>query len=817
MWKHVLVAANFGHAWGQVVGVPDIEQAATVATTVSTHFSSVADSGAGVTGGAGTAAAVAGVGVSGTLSFNSSNPDDFIASATANQLMLEHWLAGLVNLPTGNVQVVIPPPVTTTPEPVGPSGGPVVNRLLQDDPDEVGSAVEENPVPVPESSDPAPQQIDTTFTITLPPGKVEIAQRLTATPPADQLTAFQAQLPAGLVSSAAITLTASTATAIPGSVLLAVSDTTTIESQASQEGVRNAIAALAGVWFGDVSDITFTSADGNPIPAEPPADDSGVRRLTAGSVNAGFSISVPGRAAQGYVKDCSLQRLQVGDMPPAADLANLFTTVGDAGTPVTSALCTTEANRRQSQVWSFTATPDPAAPADPEPDQCRVATTEYLSGATYNANAVTQFQWGGAACGDCPTVNPDESFPGADSATSNAAFANSQQPLNLQCWPKNLANTQTPLMPCGSTVVESTANGWLGACNNLEADPTATTPELCREHCQADPFCSVWEWGTPAGGVAACFRGVGNACWTLAAGQDAVTERTSERIQHGLVNVLASYNATLNRVISGLQMQFAENVAATGLLGNETAQRDACRLICHSNILCTFWQSYYSNGERGDLGCWTEAPGVDAQGGGVNAGAMVPYPFTTTDGYDEDDGDEQYITGGEFIQHYCPVPTLPTRPPTTTTTTTTIVVEAAAVNTPAPESGGFMNPWGYLLIAGGLLCGLGAIALMVTGGNKKPPTKKGSRAVKPMKTKPAEQPPPPAPPPPQQPVVPLMAQQVLVQPTIPQPLAMTTIPTSTVAAQAVAQPVQFQSVQPTYAAAPQLAAPQLLQSVARPY
>lgn len=295
-----------------------------------------------------------------------------------------------------------------------------------------------------------------------------------------------------------------------------------------------------------------------------------------------------------------------------------------------------------------------------------------------------------------------------------------------------------------------------------------------------------------------------------------MTDRQSERIQHGLVNVLADNN-TLTRVINGLQMQFGENVQAEGLVGNWEAQKEACRLICHSNILCTFWQSYYGDGTRSDLGCWTEAPGVDAQGGGVNTGGLVAYPFTTAAGYRQDDADVDLIKGGEFIQHYCPVPTLPTRPPTTTTTTTTVVVEAAAVNTPAPESGGFMNPWGYLLIAGGLLCGLGAIALMVTGGNKKPPTKKGSRAVKPMKTKPAEQPPPPAPPPPQQPVVPLMAQQVLVQPTIPQPLAMTTVPTSTVAAQAVAQPVQFQSVQPTYAAAPQLAAPQLLQSVARPY
>jgi len=272
------------------------------------------------------------------------------------------------------------------------------------------------------------------------------------------------------------------------------------------------------------------------------------------------------------------------------------------------------------------------------------------------------------------------------------------------------------------------------------------------------------------------------------------------------------------QVVSGLQKQFGEDVQATGLVGNPTAQRDNCRLICHSNILCTFWQSYYNDGTNANLGCWTEAPGVDAQGGGISTGGLVGYPFTTTDGYLADQTNAQYITGGEYIQHYCPIPTLPTRPPTTTTKSTTIVVQATPVNTPAPESGGFMNPYGYMLIVAGLLMGIGGLVLMMLGGQKKPPTKKGSRAVKPLKAKPAEQPPPPAPPPPQQPVVPLMAQQVLVQPTIPQPLAMTTVPTTTVAAQAIAQPMQFQSMaQPTYAAAPQLAAPQLLQSVARPY
>merc|ERR1711988_1018273 len=97
---------------------------------------------------------------------------------------------------------------------------------------------------------------------------------------------------------------------------------------------------------------------------------------------------------------------------------------------------------------------------------------------------------------------------------------------------------------------------------------------------------------------------------------------------HGLVNVLASYPATLNRVIAGLTQQFGEDVQAPGLVGNNITQRDACRKICHSNILCTFWQSFYGDGTTSGLGCWTEAPGVDAQGGSqTNVGGMVAYPF----------------------------------------------------------------------------------------------------------------------------------------------------------------------------------------------
>ena len=93
-----------------------------------------------------------------------------------------------------------------------------------------------------------------------------------------------------------------------------------------------------------------------------------------------------------------------------------------------------------------------------------------------------------------------------------------------------------------------------------------------------------------------------------------------------------------------------------------------------------------------------------------------------------------------------------------------------------------MNPWGYLLIAAGVIAAIAGVVLLM---NMNKPTKTRAaktRAVKPIKAK--EQPPPPP-----QPVVPLMAQQIMVQPTIQQPLAMTTMMAGQQPyAQAMAQP-----------------------------
>merc|ERR1711865_431994 len=111
--------------------------------------------------------------------------------------------------------------------------------------------------------------------------------------------------------------------------------------------------------------------------------------------------------------------------------------------------------------------------------------------------------------------------------------------------------------------------------------------------------------------------------------------------------------------------------------------------------------------------------------------------------------------------------------------------------TPAP-SGGFMNPWGYMMIVGGLLAALAAVVLMLLGNQKKPPAKT-KRGIQPLKKKEA----PPAPPAaPHLQAPPLMTHQMMVTPTIPQHLTMTSNQQPTI----VAAPAYAQQM--TYAAAP---------------
>lgn len=624
MWTcvSVMVAAARGQ-----FAVQDIEAAQAVSTSVSRAFrrptaiSRLAAAGVELDD-QGTVSVLPGVGITGTFSVVASDRDAFYADDTANQEILERWLSGLSAVPQSNVDVTIQP----APEPLVP--------------------------------------ITITYVITLPPGKIEISGRLSGTPPVDLLSALQEQLGARLVTSASVAMTEGSAELVGGNLLLATTDTSSagILTAANQDSIRVAIAQLAGVWLGDVGSIAFSSADGSSLEAEPAND----RRLTAGSVTAAFTIAVPGVAARGdhFQKDCSLLNIQVPAMDNVGDVENTLTTtpdqdvqLGSRDGPISDGMCTNEANRRGAAVWSHN---DPDSDDDTDDNRCLFSDRLHLSEATYQAGSTVKFRAADDACGECPTAPPAAgSWPGVDSAASNSAFGG-HQPLNLQCWAKEENPfgrlwLQRFLMPCGYRVLESTAAGWPGNCNNLILELTTFSQESCQTDCRDDPFCTTWMWT----GNDDCYRGVGNRCWTETEEGNRFEVISAERLQHGLVNVIV--DDFTDGVVAGLQQQFAENVQAGGLAGNATAQSEACRNICHSNIMCTFWQSFYRDGTGSDLGCWTENPGVDATGDGQNLGGLVQYPFTTAGFVDNEDVDT--LTGGQFIQHHCPIPTLPTRPP----------------------------------------------------------------------------------------------------------------------------------------------------------
>jgi len=805
MWKHVVVAASFDHAWAttnpvtgqsvvELTPLPDIDGAAGFATTLLAGFATVSTATAvGVTAGVGTAVVTAKVGVTGTLNVTAPNPAAFYEARSSKKVALEEWLSNLVpGVPQANVVVTIPEEPTTTPHPVVAAPADSAESVNSTSGAVSVEGASSGPASVRASDDPVAGVIQTTFVVTLPPGKAEMSSRLQTTPPADLLAGFTAQFSgAGStanVSAVSVTMAEPTATEAVGTFVLTVSDTSAqgIQSVASQNSIRTAISQLVGVYLGDVGTIAITTANLVPIDSQPQANDTvgaseaTARRLTPGSVNAGFRILVPGHRAQGWQKDCSLQKISSGVLPavePTVNGQNPFTDVTTPGACGAAAVA-----RGTGTVWSF----------DQSSTECTISDLAHLSEATFSADSITQFNDGSDGCGSCPSVitNPT-AWPGANSSASHAAFDGGKQPTNLQCWPKN-ANFD--LMPCGSQELEALGTrGWPGACNNLgDATDDATQAE-CQTSCQADPFCTIWMWATAAGGpvdaagvdIPQCRRGTGNGCWTVAAEGGSADVIAAQRLQHGEVNIIK--DELREHVIKNLQQQFAQNVGVGNVnLNTSDAQKTACRNICHSTVMCNYWQSFFDPSltgmDRIDLGCWMENPGVDAAGRRADEVAtVVPYPLTT-DGIRIDDPETNLITGGQFIQHHCAIPTLPTRPPTTTTTTTTLVIQAV-VYAPTPDvSGGFMNPWGYLLIAAGVIAAIAGVVLLM---NMNKPTKTRAaktRAVKPIKAK--EQPPPPP-----QPVVPLMAQQIMVQPTIQQPLAMTTMMAGQQPyAQAMAQP-----------------------------
>jgi len=753
MWKSLIFATSFDQAWGTCSSIDDVD---TVVANLPGLLPTleVPD----VTYAAHSAPVATTTGVEGTLNVTVSDAQSFYSNKRVNQDHIEQWLADQFSLPQSSVTVNIPDataaepaisdadaasvaasaagegaaatnlapaaPTPTSAPPTAPNTT-AVQRLLT----ETTNATAENTVHVSPTSDTAPEQVSTTYTIILPPGAAEISSRLDNMQDADVLSAFSVSNVA--VTSAAVSMNPVTSTGLSGSFLLGANDASAagIESASSQALIRQAISNMAGVFVGDVGPITFSSANpAVPLEAQPEPSTLGAnnqetgRRLAAGSVNAAFNISVPGHAAQGWGKDCSV----LGMLPLASPGSD--NTIADS----TAETCRTAANEdRDATVYSFTA----------DTNECRLSGFDLFKDSDFSPGTVTGFT--GDSCGACPrdalatgalwsgvtdlaSQGTDAVWPGRTDQESHTAWGvGHYQPLNLQCWPKNENHA---LMPCGFATLESVAAGWPGRCNNLEEQPTHTSTNDCQASCRQDPFCTVWMWALPVGGAVGterCYTGVGNACWTESGTDPIQTVNASERLQHGLINVLVP--RLPQHRIRGLQRQFSENIDADGLRLNSTGQMEACKNICYSTIRCTVWQSYYNDGLGSALGCWIENPGVPGRGiagpeGGL--GQYLPYPITQSQF--EDNSNEQYITGGEFIQHHCPIPSLPSRPPATTTTTAAPQVIAATPmpTTAAPEPSSFWNPWGMLLLAAAALA---AVVAGICYMNKEQPKKKSGQ------------------------------------------------------------------------------------------
>lgn len=817
MWKHVIIAASFEIGWAinnPVTGIavlpptvmsPDMDGVANVILELNSAFRTFNLPEVGTTG-QGTAAQSRN-GVSGTFNVTSSNPVEFHNSASDHKNAIEEWMAHLLYLPQASVVVTIPPaptqpPPAATAAPALPSSGPAV---------------------APDSPDPVPGVIQMTYELTLPMGASEISSRLGEQTPAAILAGLNAHLPpavqggAPLVTDARVQMDPVNATTpgVNGALVLSLTDLALFETHG--DSLRTVIAALANVFLGDVGPITFatTLANGPTPPPLTNQPDVGPqteerRLVTSGSLLANFHIQVPGHAALGYKKDCSLQKVSASAMVLDPSITNPDTQSSPSACATSTSACVSS----DCTVWTW----------DSTEQSCIFGNAmSLLLGANddqYQAGSITQRIGGSDSCGACPTASPSTTWPAATIALSHAAFGDTQ-PLNLQCWPKNSA---FDLMPCGYQVLEDIANTekrWLGRCNNL-AGNEANTQALCQKSCVDDAFCTVWMWATNEGrtrndsdAVTTCFTGNGNNCWTPSQNTPVGDVIAAQRIQHGQVNVIVDNFSS--RIVEGLQNQFWENVGQDAdedgtpdtALTTAELQKAACQAICHSNIMCSYWQSFYNDGTSADLGCWVENPGVESAGqanqAGGPVGGFVPYPLT-------DDGmravavpaEPTHLTGGQFIQHHCEIPFSPVRPAATTTTTSTPqALQAGPVVTPAPDSGSSLWLWGILGVVAAACLAAAALAFFLC--QTKPVKKRG--IIPPLKKK-TPAPPPAAAAAPPQPVVPLMSHQMqfVVQPTIPQPLAMSMIasPVTTFAqAQAVAQPTYASAPQATYATAPQ--------------
>jgi len=221
-----------------------------------------------------------------------------------------------------------------------------------------------------------------------------------------------------------------------------------------------------------------------------------------------------------------------------------------------------------------------------------------------------------------PRNVPDQTWPATTQEESHKAWPTGRQPALLAAWPVKNGKIA---MCWQSKVLKDIHDGWPGQCVGL-AVVQAPTVEKCRISCVNQPRCPVWQFnpGQIQGG---CWQGQGYHC-NKRNGFSTVQFSGGQRIQHGSVRVV--------KQMAGIEVH---NLRLIGKLsdGDQNADIQGCRELCHSDILCQYWQ-------YGRDGCQIEDP----------AYSTVQYPLTLEGGASTTSDYAKTVVAGEYIQHYCP-------------------------------------------------------------------------------------------------------------------------------------------------------------------
>lgn len=227
---------------------------------------------------------------------------------------------------------------------------------------------------------------------------------------------------------------------------------------------------------------------------------------------------------------------------------------------------------------------------------------------------------------ECSSDLPGNGFPSYTVQASNAAWPSGEQPVSLECWPRDFFGSSAL---CGQAMVlEDFDKGWPGKCSNLRRIPLVFGKKACSALCSPDPKCASWQVVSEVGDEGACYQGLGEDCFV----NPYFSPVAAQRLLHGKVRKLMDFAGWQ---IAGLSRVFLDD---TSYFEDDQDTAKACSLICYSSIECQYWQ--YAP----KYGCWVDDP---------STGYGPPTPLTLDWAYRSTPFALDCIAG-EMIQHYCP-------------------------------------------------------------------------------------------------------------------------------------------------------------------